>query len=330
MITLYARNDRGVSKSEYKPGAPLPVGTTWIDIDRAEEKDIAALSQHIRQKIPRLREVRLLDQKEQYFADRNALYVMTPIVVGSQGNSPTAGVMMFIITSQYVITLRKAESRALANFAESLHRHPELLHSSGLAFVGLADAVIDRLADLAEKVGYDMEQVSRLVLAESFQNQKKLARNDADSWRKVLQGLGVAARLNHRILTSLSGLERMFGFLQQQPGIELLGTDNQQRLVQLKAEIHHLVNQSENLVNEATFLLDAMVGAISIEQNNVIKVFSMVSVILMPPTLIASVYGMNFVHMPELAQVWAYPVVLVLMLVSAILPWWWFKRNGWF
>jgi magnesium transporter len=119
----------------------------------------------------------------------------------------------------------------------------------------------------------------------------------------VLQGLGTTARRNHRILAALAGISHLLGFLGRTQGSlpEALSRD---RLLSLEGEISHLTAQSETLVNEATFLLDAIVGAISIEQNNVIKIFSMVSVILMPPTMIASIYGMNFVHMPELAQPW--------------------------
>ncbi len=330
MITVYSRSVRGVSKVQHKADTALPNDAVWIDIDRCDETEIADVAKQLRLKIPALREVRLLDQRQQYYVERNAVFVMTPIVVGSQTGNPTAGVMMFIITPKVVVTLRKAESKALANFAESLKAYPELLDSSGSVFIGLADAIIDRLADLGEKVSYEMEQVSRLVFLESLQRSKSPGQGTADAWRKVLQGLGSTARLNHRILTALSGIDRMFGFMQQQTGASLLGAENLQRLALLQTEVEHLASQSESLVNEATFLLDAMVGAISIEQNNVIKVFSMVSVILMPPTMIASIYGMNFVHMPELNQVWAYPAALALMLVSAILPWWWFKRSGWF
>lgn len=329
MIHIYAHTGRTISKTGHKPGLALPAGMAWIDVDRCDDNEIAQLAQLVKVKIPTLREVRLLDQSRQYFVERNALYVMTPIVVGSQSNNPSSGVMMFIITAGFIITVRKADSRALANFAESLQKRPELLANPTIAFLGLIDAVIDRLADLGEKVSYDMEQVSRLVFVDSLQRSRKPGNGSADAWRKVLQGLGTTARLNHRILASLAGLDRMIGFVLQYSG-PLVNTDNHQRLVQLQTEVTHLTAQSESLVNEANFLLDAMVGAISIEQNNVIKVFSMVSVILMPPTMIASIYGMNFVHMPELSQVWAYPAALLLMLVSAILPWWWFKRNGWF
>lgn len=330
MITIYSHGERGISKIRHTEAMEhLPAGTTWIDIDRCETDEIAALAKLARVRIPPLREVHLLDQTKQYYHEGKALYVMTPTVVGAQSGNPTAGVLLFIITPQLVITLRQAESRALTNFADSLNKKPELLRSSSTVFVGLIEAFIARLADLGEIVNFEMEQVSRLVFVESLQRSQRPGAGKPDTWRKVLQGLGTTARLNHRVLATLSGLNRMAAFLQQNGGT-LIETDGRLRLGELLVDVNHLSHQSEALVNEANFLLDAIVGAISIEQNNVIKIFSMVSVILMPPTMVASIYGMNFTHMPELTLVWAYPAALVLMLISAILPWYWFKRNGWF
>lgn len=329
MITAHTRTDHGCHQQEVHAGSPLPPGTVWLDIDRCSESEISALSQTLHLKLPALREVRHTHQNEQYYSGGKAIYTVTPMIVGAQTGTPQGGVMMMILTPELLITLRKAESRAIQYFAENLHKHPEKLHSPQEAQLGLIAALFDRLADLNETISHEMEQVSSLVFQESLQRSKAPGQGKPNSWRKVLQGLGRSARLNHRIISMLGGLDRVLLFLVQNP----TGIFNPEQLAQirvLEGEAKSLKDHASVLVEESNFLLDAIVGAISIEQNNVIKIFSMVSVILMPPTMIASIYGMNFVHMPELKEAWAYPAVLLLMLASAILPWRWFKRSGWF
>lgn len=329
MITVYAQENGKLTRSEHRDGMALPASARWIDVDTCTADEVTRLEQLLHIKLPPVREVRLIEQQRQYYADRKALYITLPIVVSSQSSNPVTGALVVVVTPQFLITLRQSESRAIANYAEHLSKHAPQLATSSTAFVGLVEAIVGRLADLGENVSYQMEQVSRIAFLDSLQRAKTPGGGKADSWSKVLQGLGSTARLNHRALDALAGLDRMLAFLQQQGG-SYLDAESLKRLSQLQTDINHLTSQSQSMVNEATFMLDAIVGAISIEQNNVIKIFSMVSVILMPPTMVASIYGMNFTHMPELALPWAYPAALVLMLISAILPWWWFKRNGWF
>ena len=329
MITIYSRSNHKIVRSDYTAGAPLPADALWIDLDRCTPAEVEQVGQFLHLRIPPLRPIHLLDQTRQFFATESFFQAIIPTIVGGQSGNPTSGAMMIILTPTLILTQRQAHSHALENFAKQLAHAPDLLDTPSGAFANIMTAVIARLADLTETVTHEMEDISRLVFSESLQRSKKPGQGNPDSWRRVLQGLGTTARRNHRILAALAGISHLLGFLGRTQGSlpEALSRD---RLLSLEGEISHLTAQSETLVNEATFLLDAIVGAISIEQNNVIKIFSMVSVILMPPTMIASIYGMNFVHMPELAQPWAYPAVLILMLISAIVPWWWFKRSGWF
>ena len=104
---------------------------------------------------------------------------------------------------------------------------------------------------------------------------------------------------------------------------------SRERLRSLARDLNSLTDQTSYLGNNVTFLLDSAVGLINTDQNEIMKVFSVWAVVLMPPTLIGSIYGMNFKHMPELSQPWGYPVALVLMAATMLLPLWWFRKRGW-
>lgn len=329
MITAYARTPQGVTHAVASPGSAPLANAVWIDLKDVDAEALAFVSHLLHLKIPQLREVRLLDQASQLYHDKGALHLVLPLIVRSQSESPTAASLHFILTEKVLITLREGESHAFQNFVESLGKRPHLLDHPAAVFTGLVSAIVSRMADLGETVAYEMDQVSRLVFQESLQRSKAPGRGKPDSWRRVLQGLGRTARLNHRLITSLSSFERMLAYVSDPKKIELPRPEREQ-LLMLQHDSRRLLEQANATVNEATFLLDAIASAISIEQNNVIKIFSMVAVVLMPPTMVASIYGMNFVHMPELGWIAGYPLALLLMIVSAILPVWWFKRHGWF
>jgi magnesium transporter len=252
-----------------------------------------------------------------------------PVIIGSQSEAPRTGTLHFALSSSLLITLRDGDSHAVRSYASRILSDSSQFQDPSSALVHLVQSFVARLADISEIISHDMEQVSRLVFHESLQRSKAPGRGKPDSWRKVLQGLGKTARLNHRLLATLSGIERMTAFASLPAQQEWIGKHHAELAI-IQRDLRALADQANAMVNEATFLLDAIVGAISIEQNNVIKIFSMVAVILMPPTMVASIYGMNFAHMPELDWLLGYPAALALMVLSGWLPWHWFRRNGWF
>jgi len=329
MITAYSRNGH-VTRTVIEAGAPLPAGTVWVDLFNCTPDELTRFGQTHKVKLPTLRHVRLMEQSHQQYVGKHGItYLTTPTIVGAQGDNPTSGTILFVLSPHLLISVRQADSRAVSNFANMVMHEPVLLASSEAAFVNLIEAFVHRLADLSEVTAHELEQVSHIVFQESLQRSRAPGKGKPDSWRKIMAGLGRTARLNHRLLATLTGLDRLLAFVQT-PDEPCVGEDNYAQLQLMQQDLKRLIDHSGAMINEANFLLDAIVGAISIEQNNVVKIFSMVSVILMPPTMVASIYGMNFAHMPELSHVWGYPVALVAMLLSAIIPWWWFKRSGWF
>jgi magnesium transporter len=145
----------------------------------------------------------------------------------------------------------------------------------------------------------------------------------------VLEQIGRKGDLTSHIRDSLVTLERLVGFLGHVAMQRKSGKDLRERLKTLSRDVRSLTDHSSFLSQKITFLLDATLGMINIEQNAIIKIFSVAAVVFLPPTLIASIYGMNFEEMPELDWLFGYPFAIALMILSAILPYLFFKRRGW-
>ena len=190
--------------------------------------------------------------------------------------------------------------------------------------IALLEAIVDRLADILERAGRDIDGISRDV----FQH-KGAKPTKSQDFQKVLEAIGRKGDLTSNIRDSLVTLERLVGFLGQGTMQRKSGKDVRERIKTLARDVRSLADHASFLSQKITFLLDATLGMINIEQNAIIKIFSVAAVVFLPPTLIASIYGMNFQFMPELDEVYGYPMALGLMVLSAILPYVYFKRRGW-
>ena len=196
-------------------------------------------------------------------------------------------------------------------------RAPGLIEDAKEVLLALFDADAEYSADTLENIYDELEKVSKQVLAGDV--------TDARAG-EVLAAIARQEDLNGRIRRNVMDTRRAVSFMMRS---KMLSSDQFEDARQILRDIESLDNHTAFLFDKINFLMDATVGFININQNKIIKIFSVASVALLPPTLIASVYGMNFQHMPELAQEWGYPYALLLMLASALGPMWYFRKRGW-
>jgi magnesium transporter len=149
------------------------------------------------------------------------------------------------------------------------------------------------------------------------------------SFREILKDLGKKGDLNSKVRESLVSIGRLVLFLANEAEGLRLQKDQRTLVKSMQRDVVSLTDHASYLSNKVTFLLDAILGMVNLEQSNVIKIFSVAAVVLLPPTMVASIYGMNFRHMPELDWTYGYPLALGLMLASAILPYAFFKWRKW-
>jgi magnesium transporter len=228
----------------------------------------------------------------------------------------------FVLAAEKLITVRYHEPRAFKTFPQRAAQVSLGCTHGDTILIALLDAVVDRLADVIEQLRRDVDVISHDIFRGDTGSQ---ANRDFNG---VLQGIGRKNDLASNLQDSLVSLQRLAGFFGQ---IEQRGTDKdlRGRIKTLSRDVQSLLDHTSFLSQKITFVLDATLGMINIEQNNIIKIFSIAAGVFLPPTLIASIYGMNFVHMPELRWPIGYPLAAIVMLLSMLLPFWFFKRRGW-
>jgi magnesium transporter len=248
------------------------------------------------------------------------------VLYGVVDGDPSTTPIGFVLADGRLVTIRYATPKPVLAFSEHVQREPELARDSLTVLIRLMDAIIDRLADELENVGSEIEHISAQIFARDLEAR----RIPAARLTALLTRIGRAQTLLAKVRYSGVSSNRMLSFL---GGSSLMHAEAQiearHHLTSLTTDIMSLSEHSSFLSDNLTFLLDASLGLISIEQIAAMKLFSWAAVVFLPPTLVAGIFGMNFHHMPELDWVWGYPASLVVMLASMVLPYLYFKRRGW-
>lgn len=334
MLTLHRCDGTAETGAAPLPeGGGLPPGVVWIDLLDAHPHEVAAVERATGLHVPTLAELVEIENSSRLRTKAGVLYLSAPVVFRMQpitaDSVPQTTSVGFVLSSDIMITVRFARLTAFASFAEQASQPGGALPSSAGAFVGLIDAVIDRLADVLESVGSDLDQISLRVFRPDSTDapKRRPAREDADL-REILRRIGRNGDLTSKIRDSLLGIGRLVPYTAT-VGAAWIPAELLPRLEVQRQDITSLNDYDAHLTNKVQLLLDATMGLINIEQNNIIKVLTVVSVVGVPPTFFASLYGMNFHNMPELGWTYGYQYGLALILLSAVGPLVWFKLRGW-
>lgn len=328
MITVYGRVDGRVIEQPLGMTDALPPGTVWIDLLRPDDSERARVGALTGCELPTREEMREIEASSTTYVEGEAVYLTATVIARADTPMPEQGEVTFVLTPRHMITLRFTEPRSVATFAARTGRQPELLASADDALLGILDAVIDRVADVLELVGGRIDGLSARIFTDGLEHKRRRGSRQPDELQDVLKGVGRAGDLVHKVRDSLASLDRLVAFLTSVT-TGRLGKEQKALLKTVTRDLRSLNEHAGFLAHEVNFLLDATLGLINIEQNGIIKIFSVVAVAFLPPTLIASAYGMNFENMPELHWQWGYPMAILLMILSAILPLWYFRRRGW-
>jgi magnesium transporter len=325
MLVLHARGGEIRNSPEDLAAADLPPDVVWIDLLQPTAEEIAFVECATGLKLPSFEDLLEIESSSRLRSVEGALYLSAPLVYRTAAEDPQATPVGFILTPERFITVRFETPTAFATAAERAYS------TAYEAFACLMETIVDRIADILERIAGELDDVShRLFRAGPVEtgSNRWPARADADL-RVILRRVGRSGDLASKIRDSLLGIGRIVPYVEN-TAAAWLPTEAKSRLDTLREDIYSLGQYDEHLTNKLQLLLDATLGLINIDQNNIIKVLTIVSVVGVPPTLVASMYGMNFRHMPELDWAWGYPYGLALIAVSAIAPLLWFKWRGWF
>jgi magnesium transporter len=293
-----------------------PDRVVWFDLFEPNAAEEAALERMLGIEVPTREDMQEIEESSRLYREGTAVYMTALLPAGSETGSVVLGPVTFILSGQRLVTVRYHAPKAFKTFPARAEKIAVGCTDGTTVLLALLDAAVDRLADILEFVGRDIGQLSREVF-------KATGGTGAD-FSGVLRSIGRQGELVSHVHDSLVTLERLIAFHGAVSGKESRSRDKT-----LARDAHFLTEHADFLSQKITFLLDATLGMISIEQNAIIKIFSVAAVIFLPPTLVASIYGMNFAVMPELHWLFGYPFALGLMVLSAVLSYWIFKSRGW-
>lgn len=298
----------------------------WIDLLQPTAEEIARVETQFGIRVPSREQLDEIESSSRLRLEGKRLYLSMP--VGTQHGLIEArpSPVGFVASPDLLLTVRYEELRSFANVRESISKQGRMPGSAPI-FVMLLEAMIDVAADVLEKLAGELGDVSRQVFRRGRDRAQRASRFSR-RLRAALDLLGDAGEHLSQIRESLMGLQRIVVFAAE-AGQQWLGPDMQVRLTTVRQDLGSLTDFEEHLSGKTQFLLDATLGFINTEQNDIFKVLTIVSVVGIPPTLIASMYGMNFHNMPELSWPWGYQYGLALIATSTLLPIIWFKWRGW-
>lgn len=290
----------------------------WIDLINPSLQEEQILEKYLGLNIPTRDEMREIELSSRLYKRQDTLYMTASMIANSDTADPRQDAVTFVLTPKKLITIRYIEPQAFNLF---IARLVNLNVSPAELLIQLLEASIDRLADMLEAVSHRLDIQSRTIFQSPL--------NTQINYKTLMQQIGLNADLNSKIGESLLTFNRLVTFFAQSEESSSKNHNHNLQIATLAKDIGALSDHVTFLSTKVAFLLDATLGMINIDQNAIIKIFSVAAVIFLPPTLIASIYGMNFQFMPELSWKYGYIFAGSLMLVASWLPYKYFKYRKW-
>ena len=321
MLTIYELGAAGL--------APRAVPDTcdsaiWIDLINPSKDDEKTVERMVGLEVPTREEMAEIEVSSRLYSENGAHYMTANILYAVDSPEPQGTAVTFILTEKRLITVRYAEPRAFRLFLSRASKGDMSCDTPVAIMLGLIEAIIDREADLIERLQTETEKIAQNIF-----DMKGGSRTHAARFDIMLRQIGRVGEITARARESLLSLGRVVTYLSQVVVLRQDAEAIRQRLRTEEKDVQSLTDHVQYLNMRINFMLDASLGMVTIEQNQIIKLFSVAAVMLMPPTLIASIYGMNFKYMPELQWEWGYPFAIGLMVASALVFYVYFRRKGW-
>ncbi|MFN3448488.1 MAG: magnesium transporter CorA family protein [Roseococcus sp.] len=327
MLTTYTVENGKLALREGMREAEALRAAVWIDLLNPTLEEERIVQDALGFELPTREEMQEIESSSRLYREGDVLFLTASFLHGADTEDYASSPITFVLAPSALVTVRHATPKAFMVFGARCQRTPaQLLASPDAVMLHLFEQIVDRLADILERTGADMDRAMHAAF-KTARSGEKVDKKDRDL-RAALLSLGTVGEVTARTAETLLGLTRILTFVSAEKA-NAVRKENQPLLKTLVRDVRSLAEHGNSLNHKATFLLDAVLGIINVEQMNIIKTFTVVSVALMPPTLIASIYGMNFQFMPELEWTLGYPLAIVMMLASAMGPIWYFRRKGW-
>jgi len=290
----------------------------WIDVIDPDEEELSWIKQSLGVALPEREELGDLEASARYFeAEDGNLHIRTDFLLVDEHNLSRNVRVAFVLHENTLFSIHDEDLPIFRLVRLRARMRPGSVQNAKDVLLDLYATDGEYSADSIEEIYARLELAGKRVLGSTV--------TDADA-EEVLETIAREEDLNGRIRRNMMDTRRALSFLMRS---RLLSDEQQTEARQILQDIDSIENHTAFLFDKLNFLMDAVVGFLNINQNKIIKIFSVVSVALMPPTLLASIWGMNFRYMPELSSTLGYPLAIGTMLVSAIIPLIYFRMQGW-
>ncbi|MBN8970236.1 MAG: magnesium transporter CorA family protein [Rhizobiales bacterium] len=324
MLSVFAPSAASLRRLDITDLEALPADAVWLDLKSPVQGEDKLVEKLIGIEIPTREDMQEIEISSRLYIENGARYMTATLMCATDSGNPRTTPVTFILTEHRLVTVRYDEPKPFMLVAAKLGRSCAPHITGDMVLLELLDGIIDRCADILERVGGEVDNVSNEIFEPSAD------RGHARKYSQILLTIGRKGDLTSKVRESLVSIGRVISFITVET--ETASRWSKEQKAQFKTQqrdVQSLTDHASYLSSKITFVLDAMLGVVNLEQNNIIKLFSVMAVVLMPPTLIASIYGMNFKAMPELEWPHGYPAALVAMLMAAVFPYVFFKWKKW-
>src|SRR6201990_3581707 len=324
MFSVFVPSESSLKKATISDLGNLPEAAVWIDLVKPTSAEDRAVEKLAGIAVPTREDMQEIEISSRLYIESGARYMTATLMCQSDTEAPKTTAVTFILAGHRLVTVRYEDPKPFTLVENKLARSCSPGITGEMVLMELLDAIIDRCADILERIGADVDVVSHDIFEPESERH-----GHAKRYSQILIAIGRKGDLTSKVRESLVSIGRLVAFLSAVIEGVKWTKDMREQLKTMQRDVASLTDHASYLSNKITFVLDAMLGVVNLEQNNIIKLFSVMAVVLMPPTLIASIYGMNFKIMPELEWTHGYPIALVMMLVAAVLPYLFFKWKRW-
>jgi magnesium transporter len=293
----------------------------WIDLYRPQPEQVQRV-EALGIEVPTLADMEEIEISNRLYHEADADY-MTAVIPGwTPAKEPTSGPVTFILAAARLVTVRHHAPRPFETFADRAQRSASGCATAERLFLGLVEEIVARQADLLEGVGKVLDDTAKGVFGGTAAPRPEILKS-------TLERIGREGEQLSRIRLGLLTMERMLSYHGQNQHLRTEGEALRQTVKGLTRDIQALEVHADFLGNRVGLITDATLGLINLAQNATVRIVSVVAALFLPPTLIASIYGMNFTNMPELRSAWGYPLALALMIASALVTYLYFRWKRW-
>ena len=323
MLTIYENRSGTLTRQKGKPR--IGEEAVWVDLLNPTQEEEKKVERALKFNVPTREEQQEIEASSRLYQENGAYFMTATLLYTTEQGDPRTTPATFILAGQRLVTVRYAEPRAFPIFVARCNRTETDLKSGPAVLIGLLETIIDRLADFIERLQAEVEGLSHSI----FEPKGGGVASRQRRFDVLLRAIGREGEITSKARESAHSLGRLLTFLIHAANERKEGKPLQARIRTAARDVTSLTDYATFLSGKIIFLLDATLGSINIQQNDIIKIFSVAAVVFLPPTLIASIYGMNFHFMPELSWWFGYPLAIALMILAAVLPYLYFKRRGW-